>query len=337
MQLIAPTEASVGQPVVFEIRVSNQSEQPLTGIVLRGSLPQGLDTPKGREIEGEVNGTLRPGETKTLRMPANAVQPGRFTVAAKVTTQAGQEASAQTTIDVTGGTLQVQQAASTRLFVGREGDLRIEVANHTGQPMRNVAIADRLPEGIDYLLASERGLYQTNSRTVHWLLDSLPAGATRTLALRVQGSKAGQYPNIVTAKADGVAEVQSTGAITMQAISDLTLRVKDQDHLLEVGRETVYEIQVQNPGNAAANNVRVQVQFPPGLTPKSAEGDTKFAVDRQTIIFEPIASLGPQEKAVYRVSARADATGDQRVQFAVVSEQVQVPIQREISTLVYRD
>ena len=337
MQLIAPSQIFVGKPAVFEIRVVNQSTQPLSGLILHGILPAGLNTPQGARIEGEVPGVLQPGEVKKLKMPTNAVMAGRYTLEAKVTTQGGQEASATTPVDITSESLVVQQAPSTRLFVGRDGDLRIEVANHTSRPLRNVSIADRLPEGLDYVISSARGQYQANSRTVYWLIDNLPAGATRALVVRVQGSKAGQYTNAVSAKADGVTEIQSSGALVLQAVSDLSMRVIEKDKQLEIGRETVYEIQVNNPGNAAANNVRIQVEFPPGLAPKSAQGDTRYSVDRQSIVFEPIRELGPREQTIYGVTAVAQTTGDQRVRFAVASEQVPVPVQREISTLVYRD
>jgi hypothetical protein len=99
----------------------------------------------------------------------------------------------------------------------------------------------------------------------------------------------------------------------------------------------VYEIWVRNPGNAPAGNVQLQVQFPPSLMPKNAEGKTKFTMERGTVLFEPIPSLPPHGQATYRVSALAKSIGDQRVRFALASDQVRVPIQREISTVVYSD
>ena len=134
-----------------------------------------------------------------------------------------------------------------------------------------------------------------------------------------------------------MAEIRSIGIVTLDGVADLSLRVIDRDNPLEVGRETVYQIQVVNPGSMSANNVQLQVQFPPGLVPKNAEGNTRYSVDRQTILFEPIASLAPQGQAIYRVSALAQSLGDQRVRFSVVSEQVRTPITREISTMVVRD
>ena len=345
IQVTGPGQVAVGKPAVILVHVANQSNQPLTGMVLHGSLPAGLVVRvKGetgmideREISGEVDETIPPGESKTLKMPASAVKAGRWTVAVKVTTKAGHEASATTNVEVVAETLHLQQPSATRLYMGRDGDLRIDVTNHTSKPMRNVTVADRLPDGFDFVDANSRGLYQANSRMVYWVIDQLPADKTQTLVVRVNGARAGEHKNVVYAKADGVPEMQSAGIVTLEGIADLTMRVTERDNPLELGKETVYEIKVQNPGNVPAGNVQLQVQFPAGLAPKNAQGKTRFSIDRQSIIFEPIASLEPQGELIFQVWALAQSAGDQRVRFAVASEEVRVPIQREISTRVYSD
>lgn len=335
IRLDGPERVSVGKPAIFDIHVTNPSRQPLTGIVLYGELPEGLTTPVGNKIEGEVNGSIAPGDFKILKMPTTAVKPGRYTVQVKIVTQTG-EASATGTIDIAAESLFLQQAPTTRLVLGRDGDLCIELANHTGKPLTNVTVANFLPAGFVFIGASDRGLFQANSRTVYWLIDNLPVGSAKTLVVRVNGSKAGQFPNLVSARADGVGEVRSTATLVLEGIADLTLRVKERDNPLELGRETVYEIQVQNPGSAAATNVQLQMQFPPGLMPTNAQGNTKFALDRQSVVFEPIPSLGPQGQVIFRVTALAQTVGnDQRVRFTLASEEVRTPLQREIGVMVY--
>jgi uncharacterized repeat protein (TIGR01451 family) len=335
VRLNGPERVSVGKPAVFDIQVNNPTGQPLTGIVLFGELPDGLTTPAGNKIEGEVNGVIAPGDFKVLKMPTTAVKAGRYTVQAKVVT-AGGEGTATTSIDIAADSLFLQQAPTTRLVPGRDGDLRIELANHTGKEMRNVTVANLLPEGLVFIAASDRGLFQANTRTVHWLLDQLPAGASKTLVVRVNGEKAGQYQNVASARADGVAEIRSGGILVLEGLSDLALRVIDRDNPIELGRETVYEIQVQNPGSAPARNVRLQVRFPAGLVAKNAQSNGRFSLERDSVVFEPIASLAPQGQAVFRVSALAQGVGqDQRVRFSVVSDEVRRPIEREINVMVY--
>lgn len=344
IQLVAPKPIVVGKPAVFEIRVANQSEESLTGLVLHSTLPEGLvmrvNAETGmrdeREIKGDVDETILPGTVKTLRMPANAVKPGRYTLAVKVTARGGIEASSSVDIEIAGGSLQLQQAPTTRMFLGRDGDLRIDVMNLSGKPMRNVTVVDRLPEGLDFVAASERGLYQANSRMVYWQFAEMPAGASKALIVRVHGNKAGQLQNVVQVRGDGATDMNSIGIIHLEGTPDLNVRVTARDQLVEVGNEMVYEIHVANPGSAAATNVQVQLLFPPGMTPKDAQGGVRFALDRQSVVFEPLATLAPQGQATFRVSAVAQPTADrdQRVRFAVVSDQVRVPIHKEISTIV---
>jgi uncharacterized repeat protein (TIGR01451 family) len=338
IQLSGPSQVGVGKPALFEIRVTNQSSQALTGIVLHGALSDGLTSPAGNKIEGEVDATIAPGETKTLKMPAEAIKPGRWTVAVKVTAQGGLEGSASADIEVaTAATLQLLQPPSTRLYMGRDGDLRIDVTNHTGKPLRNVTVANKLPDGLDFVDANARGLYQANSRIVYWVVDQLPAGKTQTLVVRVNGAKAGQHQNVVFAKADGVAELQSSGVVTLEGLSDLTLKVIERDNILELGRETEYEVRVQNTGNVPASNVQLQVQLPAGLLLKSAQGKTRFTSDRNSLVFEPVLSLEARGELTFRVTAQAQAVGDQRIRFAVTSEQLRTPVEREISTRIYAD
>jgi hypothetical protein len=201
--------------------------------------------------------------------------------------------------------------------------------------MRNVMVADVLPEGMMFIDASDRGLFQANSRTVHWVVDQLPAGATKALIVRVNGTKAGQFQNVVSARADGIPETRSNGDLILEGFANLSLRVIDRDNPIELGRETVYEIHVQNPGTASASNVRLHVQFPAGLVPKNAQSHGRFSIERDAVTFEPILSLAPQASAVFRVSAVAQTAGrDQRVRFSVVSDETATPRTREISVLV---
>ncbi len=345
IRLTGPERIVVGKPAMFDIHVSNSMYQNLTGIILFGELPAELvmsvrdqfgAVREERKIEGPVEGiSIAPGDFKILKMPTTAVKPGRGTVNVKVVTNQG-EASASLTIDVGGETLLLQQAPTTRLAPGRDGDLRIELANHTDKALKNLTVSNLLPEGFSFVGASDRGLFQSNSRTIHWFLEQLPAGATKTLVARIQGAKAGQFPNHTSARADDFAEVRSTGTLVVEGGADLLLKVTGGDSVLELARETTYEVHVKNPGSAPATNVQVKVQFPPGLAPKSAQANAKFTLEGQSIVFEPLAALDSQGQAVFRVTAVGRTAGlDQRVRFSVVSDDVRTPLQREVSVMVY--
>ncbi len=339
VQLIAPTGLHVGMSTAFDIRVTNIGKQPVNGLTLRGLLGDGFNTKQGNEIVGKINVTLQPGETRTLKMPADVIKPGRHGVSVRVTPGSGVEVAASTSVEVDGGSgaVRIQTAPITKLQIGRTGEVRIDITNQSGRAMRNVDIACRLPDGVEFVAASERGLYQANSRTVFWHVENLSPEQPLTLTMRLHGDKAGQYTPAIFVRADGVPEVKNNGTVAVEGVADLTLRVIERDNPLEIGKDAVYEIQVVNPGTSPARDVKIRVEFPPGMQPKQAQGGANYSIEGQTVTFDAIPLLQSQAQQVLRVSATAKSPGDQRVRFAVFCDQIRTPVQREISTLVYRD
>lgn len=373
IRIVPPERIRVGRPAEFNIHVANPTGQTLSNIILFAELPAELamnvrdktGTMRAeRKIEGPVAGvTIAPGDYKVLKMPTMAVKVGQGTIRAKVATNQG-EASTSLNVEIPGETLVVQQYISKELAAGQDGELRVEVINNTGKPLKNVAVSNLLPEGIFCVGASEKGMFQSNTRTVQWTLKQLPVDGMKTLSIHVQTSKAGKFLSHVSARADGVAEARTTVKLNVASPSailtaakppaapvaeatvltkppvaiaaDVQLKIAKADNVVEVGRETVYEIHVTNPGAAPMNNVQVQAHFPPAIVPKNAQADVKFVVNPQQVTFEPVPALSPQGQLVYRVVAVGQTAGsDQRVRFSVLSGSSPTPITREVSVMVY--
>jgi uncharacterized repeat protein (TIGR01451 family) len=83
ISVTGPDTVAVGQPAVFQIRISNNGSQALRGLVLRDHVPAGLQHPAGPELEADL-GTLDAGKTRNITLTTRAVQPGRFINAAVV-------------------------------------------------------------------------------------------------------------------------------------------------------------------------------------------------------------------------------------------------------------
>jgi uncharacterized repeat protein (TIGR01451 family) len=329
----------VGFPLVLEVQVTNHGKKTLNGLVLRGVLPSGLTHPAGKEIEADV-GALGPGASKTYKMPVKAAQPGRHTIDVQIVAPGGFEATGQGTVQVTQGTvsgLSIQQQPGVRLVLDKEAELRIEVANHTEHGQRNVSVLDRLPEGVEFVAASDQGLFRPDARFAHWLIDYLEPGQARTLTLRVQPTRAGQFANEVTARTDNEQETRSTANVHVLAQANLVVKIADRDSAIEVGKPAVYEIKVTNRGSAPATGIQVQATIPDGMAPAQARGPTQHRLEGRQVIFASLPKLGPQGEAVYYVTALAQAQGDQRFRALVMSDQETAPIAREERTYVYHD
>jgi uncharacterized repeat protein (TIGR01451 family) len=329
----------VGFPVVFEVQVTNHSQQTLTGMVLHARLPAGLTHPAGKEIEADV-GDLAPGASKPYKMPLTAAKPGQHVVDVKISAPGGLEAHGQATVQITQGAgagLTVQQPASVKLFLNKETELRIDVTNRQTQGLKNVTVLDSLPDGVEFIAASDRGLFRPDARVAYWLIDYLAPGQTKTLALRVQPKVPGHYANNVTARTEAQQETQSSAQIQVQGISDLAIKVIDRDSPIEVGKAAVYEIKVTNQGSAAATGVQVQATLSEGMALTQARGPTQHRLEGRQVFFASLPNLQPQGQAVYYVTALAQTPGDQRCRVQLVSDQTAAPIAREERSFVYRD
>jgi len=334
----APTSVPVGRPVVFEVTVTNHSQQRLTKLVLYGRLPPGLTHKFGKEIEAEV-GDLDPGATKTYPMPVTAALPGKQKVDVKISSQNGIEANGQGTVTVTSGSgaaLSIKQSPNVRLFQDRPTELRIEVTNNQPQGVQNVSVIDTLPNGVEFIACSDRGIFRPEARTAFWLIDTLAPGQTQSLVVNVQGKKPGQFENDVTVSTD-LNEIKSLAKVQVQAIADLVVKVTDRENPIEVGKNAVYQIEVINQGSAAATGVMVQATLPQGMDNPQMRGPTNHRLEGKQIIFGSLPKLQPNGQALYYVTALAQAPGEQRFLAQVTCDQESSPIVREQRTFVYRD
>ncbi len=336
----APASVPNGFPVVFEAQVTNHGKEALDGLMLHVNLPDGLTHEFGKAIEAPLNGVLSAGATKSYKVPLTAVQPGRQTIEVRISAKNGMETSGIGTVQVTPVSstgVSVQQTPQVKLFLDKEADLRIDVTNTQGQYLQNVMVLDTLPAGVQFVSASDRGLYRPDARTAHWLVENLAPGQTRTLTVRVKPEAAGQFDNEVVARTEAQQDIHSKAKVHVHGIADLVLTVTDRDNPIELGKATEYEIKVVNQGNAAATGVQVKATLPPGMIAKLVRGPSVHELDGKQVVFASLPRLQPQGQAVYYVSALAQAPGDQRFRAQVVSDQAVVPISREERTFVYQD
>jgi uncharacterized repeat protein (TIGR01451 family) len=229
------------------------------------------------------------------------------------------------------------RSSETKLLANRDGELTIDVGNFQAAGVRNLLVVDALPEGVDFVSASERGLHRQDSRSVHWLVDYLAPGESKTLKLKVRAKNTGAFSNIVSARSETREEGRTSSTVRVEGTVDLAVDVKKRDDALELGKETVYEIQVQNQGSSAATGVQLAAAVPQGMAAHRAEGPTAYRVEGRNLVFQPVRALAPGEKARFYLGMTAQVAGDQRLRVQVASDQATTPIVREERLLVYAD
>jgi uncharacterized repeat protein (TIGR01451 family) len=327
-----PRTVPLGAPAAFKITFVNQSAEPVRDLKLFGYLPEGLSHPAGPHLEADVE-PLAAGASRTETMTVTAARQGRHAIAVKLMSATAGEAEAQVSVEVGGGGLVIHQVPDGRLRAGRVDTLQFEVTNQTERTLQQISVVFHLPDTFDFVDASNRGLYQANSRAVYWLVDLQPGNAQQ-VALKVLPRKAGQFPGEVIAQAAGLPDARGPVNVTVDGTPELSVNISETEKPLVVGKNTVYTIRLTNNGSEASTATQVKIAFPAGLTPVQADGPTQHAIAPREVIFAPLPYLPAQSEQIYSITAKGQREGEQRFSVQVGSDQVQAQVLREHVTQV---
>lgn len=351
-----PEVCKSGEEAVFQIQVSNTGTGPAQRMLLQARLSEGLVHPQGSVIEAEL-ANLAAGESKTIPLRVTAAKAGQQWCQIVVTTPGSPEATAKASVNIVEPLLQVAQTGPSRCLVRGEPVFEITLSNPGTAATDPVTVQTLLPEGFDYVQASDNGSFVPTQRVVVWKLPGLAPGGTKTFALKLRAIAAGDsvLRTVAVAVPDANAGVQPAGgpmagrsparsleakaetAVKAEGVAAVRFEVIDLDDPVVVGREAVYEIRVTNQGTGVCTNVQIAAALGEGTAYAGSSGPSQVRVQGQHLIFEPIPTLPVKGEAVYRVRVRGTTEGDLRFRAQLTCDQVRTPVVKEESTRFVRD
>jgi uncharacterized repeat protein (TIGR01451 family) len=327
-----PTEVLRCEPVEYTITVRNTGVGAARGVRIIDELPQGLTSDGGQTIEIDV-GTLEAGDTKTFPLVVEATSTGEFTNRARVTSEDGLEREAVYTVTVREPRLEITKSGPTRDFIGAPLDYEITVTNVGDAAARDTVLTESMPRSAEFESATVDG--RAAGDRVTWTLGTLNRGESRTVSVRMRVHNEGRFTNTATATAYCAEDVHSEATTTLTGIPGLLIEVVDTEDPVRIGEETSYEIVVTNQGSKVANAVQIKAMLDPGVQFVAASGDTSHRVDDEAIVFEPVRTLEPGDKAAWRVTVRGASAADSRFAVEMTSTELEEPVNEEESTHVY--
>jgi uncharacterized repeat protein (TIGR01451 family) len=336
VEVTAPGEVLIGEDATFRIKVSNPGSGIATGVVLSNQVPANLEHPAGEEIEYDI-GSLKPGESKTLDLTMRASRAGASANRLVARGDGQLQVDRQTPVTVVAPALEVSLEGSRKRFLDRQATYTLNVANPGTAPAQEVELVAYLPPGLEFVGANNQGQFDRQNRTVHWLLDELPANDKGTVSLTVMPVEAGAQNLKISSKAQRGLSVERPEAITVEGVAALMFQVTDLADPIEHGGETTYEVRVVNQGSKAAGNIQIAAMLPPEMRLISADGPTRFDVSGAQVRFQELARLNPKAEAVYRLKLQCTQPGDMRVRVQLTSDEIRTPITKEESTRVFGD
>ncbi len=333
----APSTVLIGESLTLNINLSNPGTGVATGVILSERVPPGLRHPAGADLEYDV-GTLKPGESQKLELELVADRAGPVTNVIVARGEGNLRAEHRLDIQVIAPQLELAIDGPHRRFLERKAVYELGISNPGTAPARNVELVAHLPDGLEFISANNAGHYDEASRAVHWRLEELPVHERGVVELATMPVRAGEHALRVRSTAARGVEADSEQPVSIEGIAAILFEVRDVVDPIEVGGETVYEINVLNQGTKASSNVQVHVLLPPEMQPLAAEGPTQHAIDGRQVVFEPLSRLAPKADTMYRIRVRGIEPGDLRTRVQLLTDEMRgVPVTKEESTRVYSD
>jgi uncharacterized repeat protein (TIGR01451 family) len=317
-----PKQALRFDILVFGVTVTNPSDVELRDVTVTDKLPAGLvhrpdddkDRPYTQGPAKLTGGVTDDGQTRTWKIDRLAAKESRrieYYVAAtaaaaavvehKVFAQAagGAQDTATDKVELFEPKLELKAEAPPRKSANVPAAVRITLTNGGPRLLQNIVVTDLLDP---CKLESVSGGGQQLPDRVQWIVPSLGPNQSKTFDLAVSKADGGIVRHKVTAVYRGLnqpAEAQTE----FEAVAALAYDFRGTPTTVEVNGEVVFEITVRNGGSAAATNIRPSIELPPELAFVKAEPTHK--VEGGKVTFEPIPKLSPNDRATFRVTAKA--------------------------------
>lgn len=329
-----PANAIVGQPINYDILVSNPGSGAATNVMLTDEFDPGLEhVTRVNKVKLPI-GTLAPGESKTVQLTLTSKQAGRLVNRVEATADGNLTAQAEHPVDVQNAQLKIDLTGPTKRYMTRPADWKIAVTNPGASVLNNLVVRDQLPPELVFVSAGQGGVLANGE--VVWQLGTLQPGEQKIV--QVKTSCARMTPkalNVAVATSDPGLRVQSESAIEINGLPAFRLEVQDLQDPVEVGGKTLYRIDVRNTGTLAGSQVRITATVPKQLKVTNANGPSQPRIDGTEVEFPPVDSLPPGQKLTYTIEAQALEPGDVRFRAKLTSSTSSEPVIEEESTNIY--
>jgi uncharacterized repeat protein (TIGR01451 family) len=330
LTVTAPENATIGSLVNWNIQVRNFTAKAIHRVVLTCRLSAGLGHPQGDTIETEVS-DVEPGQERTLKLPVQALSPGRRVISLTATADGGLTAQAQGIVKVEELTLTLVAKGPRNARVGEDLTYHLELANPGSNSSGTIRLTQVLPEGLEFTSASHGGRHNPATQTISWTLEGLAPQQKHEVTFQARARNQGDWALAASLQIEGLAEVRTTHAIRIAASPLLRLEVTAHDNPVTLASETTYEVRVYNQGTVPASGVRLRMVLPDNLLPIQASAPTRWQIQGQQVHFAPVEQMRGRVAAVYRIRMRGVREGIGRFRIELTAEGLPKPIEQELT------
>jgi uncharacterized repeat protein (TIGR01451 family) len=186
----APDAVFSGQTVGIKIALGNNGTGAAHDVVLHAVMGDGLTAAGGSDLETNI-GELKPGESRTVNLQATATHAGDLHASVSLLAQGIGPMQKDLVCRAEDNHLNVTATGPTALHYDFTGLYGLTVLNDGATPIRQVVLTAVLPDGLNFVRATDNGAYDPATRTLTWNFNELKAGEQRDLAWNGAAQAAG--------------------------------------------------------------------------------------------------------------------------------------------------
>ncbi|MCC7419202.1 MAG: DUF11 domain-containing protein [Planctomycetaceae bacterium] len=256
IEKLAPPNAVIGQPLVYNILIKNLGETAAHDVVVEDRIP------KGTELQGTIPraelvdktlvwklGAMQPGEEKKIAVKVTPISEGQIGSIATVNFVA--EVGAKTMI--TAPKLQLDINAPSQVRMGEAVPFVFRVKNGGSADAKGVIIRNIVPEGMRH----------PDGNDLEYELGTLGAGQTRDVKLTLTAVKAGSTNNRVIATAEGNISEERSARVDVVGPALSVERLGPKKCYL--GRTVSYTTTISNDSERTCDGATVIETVPAGF------------------------------------------------------------------------
>lgn len=322
----APGRASLGKPMVYEIKVANVGNATAYNVEVEDRIPKGSrlegTNPQAEMPDGSKKLVWRfdavgPGETKSLKVRIVPVEPGKIGSIATVKFSA--ETAAET--HIAAPQLQFRLVGDPEAAVRDKVMYRFEIANTGDEDAQDVVIRCLVPDGLQS---------PNQVRDLEYPVGLLAAGSTKNVDLPLTAIGEGHYTTKATLEASDVSPIDSTSDIHI--IKSRLALDRTGPGKRYVGSKVQFTNRITNNSSKTLTGIRIAETLPDNAKFVTAS-DSGSQVDAKTVAWT-IPSLGPgQTKDVSITLVPEDAGKKVSMVNAVAADGSQVAIKASMTVV----
>jgi uncharacterized repeat protein (TIGR01451 family) len=325
----------MGDAVPVEYIIKNTGSGTAQDVKIVEPLPAGMTTHDGKnEVQFNVGG-LRSGQSQTFTAQLKAARTGTFIGKARAFSSSNAQAeSAAMPVQIHQPILAINKNGPERAYLGRPIDYVISVVNQGDGPANDTVLEEVIPTGVTDIQASPKAVI--SGTKLSWALGTLPPNSTKTVSVSFKPTATGVLSSTATANAHCADSTGATVSTAIVGFSSIRLNVIDLEDPVEVGGTVTYVISAVNEGTASDYNIRIICDLEDKLQYVSSSGPGQASLMGHALSFSLLRTLGPAEKATWRVVTKAIGPGSVRFKVTLSSDELTRPIEHTEATFLYK-